>query len=52
MTKRKATGPRPKKRPYRTPRLRIYGDLKSLTKMKGGNRMDGGNPKTRTAGGM
>lgn len=49
MTRKKKTTRRGKKRPYRAPALRTYGDLKALTSMKGGTRMDGaGNPKTRT----
>ncbi len=35
------------KKPYRPPRLVVYGDLRLLTKAKGGNKTDGGLPKTR-----
>lgn len=49
MTRKKKATRRGKKRPYRAPALRTYGDLKALTGAKMGNRMDGGgNPKTRT----
>lgn len=45
--------PRPaRKRPYRKPALVRHGNLKELTMVKGGNRTDGGSPKTRTAGGL
>jgi len=49
MTRKKKAARRARKLPYRAPALRTYGDLKTLTSMKAGNRMDGaGNPKTRT----
>lgn len=49
MTRKKKVAKRAKKRPYRAPALRKYGDLKDLTSAKMGTRMDGGgNPKTRT----
>jgi hypothetical protein len=51
MTTRKIVPRRPKKRPYRTPALRTYGDLKTLTMGKGGNRTDSAPPKTRSFGG-
>lgn len=51
MTRKKTVLRRPKKRPYRTPVLRTYGDLKTLTMAKGGTQTDGGMPKTRTTGG-
>ena len=36
------------KRPYRTPRLTIYGNLRELALQKGGMRGDGGgNPKSK-----
>jgi hypothetical protein len=35
------------KRPYSTPRLVDYGDLREITKAKDGRKGDGGNPKTR-----
>ena len=39
---------RPKKRPYRTPKLTTHGDLRLLTRTKHGDRADGlGKPKTR-----
>lgn len=48
--KSKSTSQR--KKPYRPPRLTVYGDLRRLTKGKGGNRSDGGGfPKTKTTGG-
>ncbi len=48
----KAKATSPKKKPYRPPRLIVYGDLRRLT-TKGGNRMDGaGAPKTRFPGGL
>ncbi len=34
----------PSKKTYRSPRLVIHGDLRTLTKVKGGNSPDGGNP--------
>lgn len=38
------------KKPYRPPRLTVYGDLRRLTMAKGGNRSDSGAPKTKTTG--
>ena len=38
------------KKPYRSPRLVVYGNLRRLTKItgaKGGTKNDGGAPKTR-----
>ena len=38
------------KRPYKTPRLTTYGNLRQLALQKGGERTDGGvpsNPKSR-----
>lgn len=36
------------KKPYRAPRLTVYGDLQTITKAKGGTGNDGGgNPKTK-----
>lgn len=49
MTQKK-TAPYAKKRPYRAPALRIHGDLKALTKAKGGNRTESGQPKTKPSG--
>jgi len=40
------------KRPYRTPRLVVHGDLKTMTQAKKGTFTDGGSkPKTRLSGG-
>ena len=50
MTRAKAAPHRVKKRPYHAPVLKTHGDLRTLTKAKGGNRSDGGSPKTRTTG--
>lgn len=37
-----------KKKPYRAPRLVEYGDLRTITRGKGGNMTDGtGEPATR-----
>lgn len=48
--KAKATGD--KKKPYRSPRLVEYGDLRRLTMTKAGRKSDGGvKPSTRTSGG-
>lgn len=35
------------KRPYHSPRLVVYGDLRRLTKAKGGSKNDSGAPKTK-----
>lgn len=36
------------KKPYRTPRLTVYGDLRNITRQKGGSKSDGGQvPKTK-----
>ena len=51
MKVRKTTPRRAKKLQYRTPKLRMYGDLRTLTMGKGGNRTDSGMPKTRSTGG-
>lgn len=38
----------PEKKPYRTPRLVEYGDLRTITRGKGGNMSDGtGQPPTK-----
>lgn len=37
----KAEATRQGKKPYRSPRLMIYGDLRRLTMAKGGKRSDG-----------
>lgn len=40
-----------KKKPYRPPRLVVYGDLRSLTMVKGGTANDGGGkPRTKLSG--
>jgi hypothetical protein len=40
------------KRVYRTPRLKVHGDLRELTKLKGGTSNDNsGKPKTYQSGG-
>lgn len=41
------------KKPYRPPRLTVYGDLRRLTQGGGGTRREGGpgTPKTRTGTG-
>lgn len=41
----------PKKKPYRAPRLVVYGDLRRLTMAKGGTAGDAGKPSTRLSGG-
>jgi hypothetical protein len=53
MTKTKRMPARSlKKRPYKTPKLSIHGDLRIITRAKGGALGDGGpNPKTRVASG-
>lgn len=41
----------PKKKPYRPPRLVVYGDLRRLTMAKGGTSADGGGKaKTKLSG--
>ena len=38
----------PQKKPYSTPRLVVYGDLRDITRAKGGGKGDGGGvPQTR-----
>jgi hypothetical protein len=40
------------KKPYRKPKLAVHGDIRRLTKAKGGTKSDGsGKPATRTSGG-
>ena len=40
-----------KKKPYRSPQLVTYGDLRTLTRTKGGTSNDGqGKPRTKTGG--
>ncbi len=42
---------KPPKKPYRPPRLVVYGDLRRLTLSKKGTRADGaGKPATRLVG--
>ena len=51
MTRNKHVLRRPKKRPYRAPALKTYGDLRTLTMVtKGSTRSDGAQPKSRSAG--
>ena len=39
---------KPAKRPYRAPRLAVYGNLRDMTRAKGGVKGDGGgNPATK-----
>lgn len=39
------------KKPYRTPRLVVHGDLRRLTMTKGGTTNDGaGKPRTKSGG--
>jgi hypothetical protein len=39
-----AREPAPRKKPYRTPRLVEYGDLRTITRGKGGNMNDDPTP--------
>jgi hypothetical protein len=40
-----------KKKPYHSPRLVVYGDFRTLTRVKGGGANDGGGkPKTKISG--
>lgn len=39
-----------KKLPYHAPRLVVHGDLRTLTKVKGGTAGDAGKPATRASG--
>ena len=50
MTTKKEASPRPKKRPYRAPKLVVHGDLRTLTAAKGADKADGGKPATRSGG--
>jgi len=46
------TAAAPTKRPYRTPRLVVHGDLRGTTLAKKGNKADGARkPATRVNGG-
>ncbi len=54
MSKRKGMTARPgaRKKAYRTPGLRVHGDIRAITKAKAGTRTDGtGQPKTKTTAG-
>jgi hypothetical protein len=56
MNKRKGvtaqSGARKKKKKYERPELRMHGDIREITKAKGGTRTDGsGQPKTKTTSG-
>jgi hypothetical protein len=52
MGEQRRAAARVKKRPYRAPKLKRHGDLRTLTQAKGGDRGDGnGVPKTRTTTG-
>lgn len=47
----KAKATHQKKKPYRPPRLTVYGDLRRLTMVKGGSANDGGGkPRTKLSG--
>jgi hypothetical protein len=47
----KSKNPNTKKKMYRSPRLVVYGDFRSLTQVKGGTSGDGtGKPRTRVSG--
>lgn len=35
------------KKPYRAPRLAVYGDLRTITMVKGGTKTDGGQPASK-----
>lgn len=49
--KRKLDPPAPAKRPYRAPTLKVHGDFRKLTTVKGGTSNDGsGKPKTKSSG--
>lgn len=52
MTERKEPGrPGSRKKPYRKPSLRVHGDIRVITRAKGGTKGDGtGKPKTKTTG--
>ena len=52
MTGKKGAKRQTKKRPYRAPELTVHGNLKAITKVKGGGSTDGGGkPTTRWWGG-
>lgn len=46
----KSKTPSRRKKPYRSPRLAVYGDLRRLTAAKGGVKSESGLPKTKTTG--
>jgi hypothetical protein len=51
-TAKKTSAKQPAKRPYRTPKLTVHGNLRTLTLGKGGSLGDGGGkPKTRLTSG-
>ncbi len=52
MSRRKEpSAKRSGKKAYRTPALRVHGDIREITGPKGGTKSDGvGNPKTKTVG--
>ena len=48
---RKVDWPASAKRPYRAPTLKVHGDFRKLTAVKGGAANDGsGKPKTKSSG--
>jgi hypothetical protein len=48
---RKVDRPASAKRPYRAPALKVHGDFRKLTAVKGGTGGDGtGKPKTKSSG--
>lgn len=47
----KSKTPTQERKPYRSPRLVVYGDLRRLTMVKGGTKGDGGGkPATKASG--
>ncbi len=38
------------KKPYRSPELAVHGDIRALTRAKGGTKSDAPSPKTKTTG--
>jgi hypothetical protein len=49
MKRKNGAARQPRKRVYRTPELKVHGDLRTLTLTKGGTNSDGsGKPATRT----
>jgi hypothetical protein len=48
MTGKKKAPRTQKKRPYRTPKLLVHGDLRTMTKAKGGCMADNAKPATRS----